>query len=107
MRKLSQYINNHSIVQKIIEIPIPITDIKDSYYWGLSSTGTFSTKPASGFHMIKNYWRVHSGNSNGFEKLIRCLKLRSSSSKCATMPYLLEGHYLGRDVVLIHNAHYA
>ena len=47
MRKLSQHISNHSIVQKIIGIPIRITKIKDCYCWGLSSTGMFTTKSAT------------------------------------------------------------
>ena len=47
VRKLSHHISNQSIVRKITEIPIPITDIKDSYCWGLNSTGIFSTKSAT------------------------------------------------------------
>jgi len=47
VRKLSQHISNHSIVLKIIRIPIPITEIKDSYCWGLNSTGTFTTRSAT------------------------------------------------------------
>ena len=45
--KLSQYIRNQDIVHKIIGIPIPISDTKDFFCWGLSSTGGFMTKLAT------------------------------------------------------------
>ena len=44
VQKLHQYVNDHLVVQKIIGIPIPITKISDSYYWGLTSSGLFTTK---------------------------------------------------------------
>jgi len=47
IHKLSQYIRNQEIVQKIIGIPLPISHIKDSFCWGLSSTGKFTTNSAT------------------------------------------------------------
>jgi len=45
--KLNLYIRNQDIVQKITGIPIPISDIKDSFCWGLSSSGAFTTNSAT------------------------------------------------------------
>jgi len=45
--KLRLYLNNQDIVHKVIGIPIPLTTIKDSFCWGLSSTGRFTTKSAT------------------------------------------------------------
>jgi len=45
--KLNLYLRNPVIVQKIIGIPIPISDIKDSFCWGFSSSGSFTTKSAT------------------------------------------------------------
>ena len=47
VHKLGQYVNNQDIVNKIIGIPIPNSEIKDSFCWGLSSTGgCFTTNSA-------------------------------------------------------------
>ena len=45
--KLAQYIGRGDIIQKIIGIPLSITAINDSYCWGLSSSGNFTTKTAT------------------------------------------------------------
>ena len=34
IQRLRLFINNQDIVHKIIGIPIPVTEIKDSFYWG-------------------------------------------------------------------------
>ena len=44
--KLSQQIRDQDIVRRITGIPLPISHIKDSFHWGLSSTGCFTTKLA-------------------------------------------------------------
>jgi len=44
---LAQTINNPIIVQKIIGIPIPFNEVQDSFCWGLSTSGAFSTKSAT------------------------------------------------------------
>ena len=45
--KLSQFINNQAIIQKIIGIPLPFTAMKDTFCWGLSSSGAFTMKSAT------------------------------------------------------------
>ena len=45
--KLHSYLRNPALVQKILGLPIPLTDIKDSFCWGLSTSGAFTTKTAS------------------------------------------------------------
>ena len=40
--KLNLSLRNQDIVQKVFGIPIPISDIKDSFCWGLSSSGAFT-----------------------------------------------------------------
>jgi len=45
--KLSHYIRNQDIVHKIIGISLPISSTRDSFYWGLSSTGDFTTNSAT------------------------------------------------------------
>ena len=42
--KLSQQIRDQAIIRRITGIPLPISQIKDSFHWGLSSTGCFTTK---------------------------------------------------------------
>jgi len=48
--KLSQYLPP-SIIQTIQSIPLPITDVADSFCWGYSGSGEFSTKSAT--------WKAH------------------------------------------------
>ena len=50
--KLNLYLRNQDIVHKIFGIPIPISDIEDSFCWGLSITGIFTTNSAT--------WLAHS-----------------------------------------------
>ena len=45
--KLNLYLWNQDIVHKIIGIPIPISNIKDSFCWGLSTSGVFVTNSAT------------------------------------------------------------
>jgi len=47
INKLRHYIQNPNIIHKILGIPIPIVDITDSFCWGLSSMGEFTTKSAT------------------------------------------------------------
>ena len=47
LQKLNQSLNNHPIIQKNIGIPIPLIEIRDSFCWGLNSSGSFSTKLAT------------------------------------------------------------
>ena len=80
---LAQTINNPIIVQKIIGIPIPFNEVQDSFCWGLSTSGAFSTKSATwltqGSHSLEEPpWPL-----DGYGELIRCQKLRFLSSKCA------------------------
>jgi len=44
--KLQIIIQQPAIIQKILGIPIPLVDTRDSYCWGLSSTGEFTTRSA-------------------------------------------------------------
>ena len=48
--KLSQYVPS-TIIQSIQSIPLPITTVADSFCWGYSGSGEFSTKTAT--------WRAH------------------------------------------------
>ena len=48
--KLSQYLPN-DVIQLVLSIPLPITDIADSFCWGYSGSGGFSTKSAT--------WKAH------------------------------------------------
>jgi len=48
--KLSQYVPN-DIIQLIQSIPLLVTDIADSFCWGYSGNGVFSTKSAT--------WKAH------------------------------------------------
>jgi len=48
--KLSQYLPP-SLIQTIQSIPLPITDVDDSFCWGYSDSGGFSTKTAT--------WKAH------------------------------------------------
>ena len=43
INKLHHYINNPDIIHQIIGIPISLVNITDSFCWGLSSTGEFTT----------------------------------------------------------------
>jgi len=58
VRLLAQTINNSAIVQKIIGIPIPFTEVKDSFCWGLNSSSSFSTKTTTwlghGSHLLED-----------------------------------------------------
>ena len=45
--KLHTFLRSPTLVQKILGIPIPLTDINDSFCWGLSSSGSFTTKSAT------------------------------------------------------------
>jgi len=47
VHKLSQHISNQDIIHKIIGIPILVTEIKESFCWRLSNTGSFTTKSAT------------------------------------------------------------
>jgi len=44
--KLSQYLPT-DVIQTIQSIPLPITDVADSFCWGYSGSGVFSTKSAT------------------------------------------------------------
>ena len=44
--KLSHYLRN-DIIQLIQSIPLPITNVADSFCWGYSGNGEFSTKTAT------------------------------------------------------------
>ena len=48
--KLRNYVPN-DIVQHIQGIPVPYTDVDDSFCWGCTGSGDFSTKSAT--------WRAH------------------------------------------------
>ena len=48
--KLRRYVPN-DIVQRIRGIPIPYTNVEDSFCWGYTGSGDFSTKSAT--------WRAH------------------------------------------------
>jgi len=48
--KLSQYVPN-DVIQLIQRIPLPITDVADSFCWGYSGSGDFTTKSAT--------WQAH------------------------------------------------
>jgi len=47
LTKLHTTLNNDSIIQKILGIPIPIFEKKDTFYWGLTGSGFFNTRSAS------------------------------------------------------------
>ena len=50
MSKLSQHVPN-DVIKLIQSIPIPVTDIADSFCWGYAGNGVFSTKTAT--------WKAH------------------------------------------------
>jgi len=50
MTKLSQIVPSH-VIQLIHRIPIPLTDVPDSFCWGYSGSGDFTTKSAT--------WQAH------------------------------------------------
>ena len=45
--KLQTVLRSPALVHKILGIPVPLTDINDSFCWGLSSSGSFTTKSAT------------------------------------------------------------
>ena len=45
--KLHTFLRSPALVQKILGILVPLTDINDSFCWGLSSSGSFTTKSAT------------------------------------------------------------
>jgi len=47
LQKLHQHVNNIHVIQKIIGNPIPYTETAKSYYWGITSSGLFTTKSAT------------------------------------------------------------
>jgi len=57
MTKLHQYVQNHSVLLKIKGLDIPMNEIEDSFYWGLSSSGEFTTKSAT--------WLAHNCHPSG------------------------------------------
>jgi len=50
--KLRSVIPDEQVLQKVIGIPLSITDVEDSFCWGFSGSGTFSVKSAT--------WLAHS-----------------------------------------------
>ena len=54
--KLHSYLGNPALVQKVLGLPIPLTEIKDSFCWGLSTSGSFTIKTAS--------WLSHGNDHN-------------------------------------------
>ena len=54
--KLSQFINNQTIIHKIIGIPLHFTAMKDTYCWGLSSSCVFTMKSATWLAHDHHYW---------------------------------------------------
>jgi len=48
--KLSQYLPN-DVIQLVLSIPLPITDVTDSFCWGYSSSSDFYTKSTT--------WKAH------------------------------------------------
>ena len=56
--KLWHYSQHPDIIQKILGIPISLVDIKDSFCWGLSSTGEFTTRSAT--------WLAHDLGQDGW-----------------------------------------
>ena len=55
--KLNLTLQHHQIIQKIVGIALPITEIEDSFCWGLNGSGSFSTKSA--------IWLAHGKKSIG------------------------------------------
>ena len=45
--KLRRVISDEQVLQKVIGIPLPISDVEDSFCWGFSGSGTFSVKSAT------------------------------------------------------------
>ena len=46
-QKLCQYISKNEVINKILGIHIPTSGIKDTFCWGLSSSGEFTMKSAT------------------------------------------------------------
>jgi len=47
MTKLQTVLNNDPIIQKILRIPIPIFEKKDTFCWGLTVSGSFTIHSAT------------------------------------------------------------
>ena len=45
--RLQHVINDQSLIQRILGVPLPISDIQDSLIWGCTSSGDFSMQPAT------------------------------------------------------------
>jgi len=58
--RLKIVLNSHPIIQKIQGIAIPMHETKDSFCWGLNSSGDFSTKSAT--------WMAHGIQSHETSK---------------------------------------
>ena len=46
VHKLHIVLRSPALVQKVLGVPLRLTDINDSFCWGLSSSGSFTTKSA-------------------------------------------------------------
>ena len=55
--KLRTYIHDPDILNRIRGIPIPLSDISDSYFWGGSGSGSFTTQSAT--------WLAHNIDPKG------------------------------------------
>jgi len=74
----------------MLEVPIPCTQMADTFCWGLFGSGEFSTRSAT--------WKAHAsflpvnhlGSLNGFGNWISCLKLRVFYGNYVIIAYLLE-----------------
>jgi len=103
--KLNLYLRNQDIVQKNFGIPIPISDIKDSFYWGLSSFSVSTTNSAT--------WVARSQLQEdppwSFKwtwKLDTMPKIKIFLWQIAMMLYQLEEPCSDEDVGLSPNVHY-
>jgi len=47
MHKLNHTVHNHHVIQQVLGIALPIIDTRDSFCWGHSGSGEFSTKVAT------------------------------------------------------------
>jgi len=82
--KLQQCVQDHNVLLKIKGIDIPTKEIDDSFCWGLSSSGDFTTKSTT--------WLAHKSHPlrNGFGKSTRCRKSKFFSGRSFTMRVLSE-----------------
>ena len=98
--KLSQIILA-SILPHVLAVPIPLTNVLDTFCWGLTGSGEFSVKSATYRPIIILVLTHLHGSLSGYGSWMSCRKFKSFLANCVTMHSPLGATYCVEVYILI------